>query len=39
MLAGGSAVVDSLVIFTPIVCGCSVFGSCFVVQCVVSFLL
>ena len=36
---GGSVVVDSLFIVTPIVCGGSVFGSCFVIQYFVSFLV
>ena len=29
--SGGSVVVDSLYLVAPIVCGCSVFGTCFVI--------
>ena len=36
---GGSVVVDSLFIVAPIVCGGSVFGSCFVMQYFVYFLV
>ena len=38
-VAGVSAVVDSLFIVTPIVCGGYVFGPCFVVQLLVSSLV
>ena len=36
---GGSVVVVSLFIVAPIVCGCSVFGPCFVMYYFTSFLV
>ena len=38
-LGSGSVVVDALFIVTSIVCVCSVFCSCFVMQCLRSFLV
>ena len=38
LYGGGSVVDDSLFIVAPIVCGGYVFGPCFVMQCLVSFL-
>ena len=36
---GGSVVVESLFIDAPIVCGGTVFGPCFVMQYLVSYLV